>query len=68
MLEVIVMITLGVVGTGLLVKRTILIRLWLLKAEKMRKIILEEWRAKDPVQSIVQEDSLCIRHEGKEEK
>ena len=79
MLEVIVMITLGIVGAGLLVKLTILMRLWLLKraetarerkvlkAEKMRKIILEEYRAEDPVQSIVQEDFLCIRHEGREE-
>ena len=80
MLEVIVMMTLGVVGPGLLVKLTIHIRLWplkraetakerkVLKAEKMRKIILEEYRAKVPDRSIIQEDSLCIRHEGKEEK
>ena len=72
-LEVIVMIALGIVGAGLLVKLMIFIRLWflkraetarerkVLKAEKMRKIILEEYRAKDPAQSIVQEDSLSIK-------
>ena len=72
-LEVIVMNALGIVGAGLLVKLMIFIKLWLLKraetvrerkvlkAEKMRKIILEEYRAKDPAQSIVQEDSLSTK-------
>ena len=52
-LEVIVMIALGIVGAGLLVKRMIFIRLWVLKradtvrerkvlkAEEMRKIMSE---------------------------
>ena len=69
-LEVIVMITLGIVGAGLLVKLMILVRIWslkraetarerkILKAEEMRKIILEEYKSKDPVQS---EDSLSIK-------
>ena len=72
-LEVILMIALGIVGAGLLVKLMIFIRLWLLKraetvrerkvlkAEKMRKIILEEYRTKDPVQWIGQEDSLSTK-------
>ena len=37
----------------------------MIKAEKMRKLILEEYRAGIPVQSGVQED-LCIE-QGKEE-
>ena len=38
-----------------------------IKAEKMRKFILEEWSAKDPVQSTIQGDPLSIGHEGKVE-
>jgi hypothetical protein len=76
-LEVLVMGVLSIVGTGLLIKLMIHTRLWIMKkaaavkqtkrtkAEKMRKSILEEYRAGFPVQSGVQED-LCIE-QGKEE-
>ena len=76
-LEVIVMGILSIVGTGLVIKLMIHTKTWIMmktavvkqrkmiKAEKMRKLILEEYRAGIPVQSGVQED-LCIE-QGKEE-
>ena len=66
---VIVIGVLVAVGVGVLVKFAIQLKLWILRAEatrerkaikveKMRKFILEEWSAKDPVQSTIQGDPL----------
>ena len=70
-LEVIVMGILSIVGTGLVIKLMIHAKTWimmktanrrlkneqrkLVKAERMRKLILEEYRSGIPVQSEVQE-------------
>ena len=78
-LEVIVIGVLVAVSVGSLVMLAIQLKLWILKraeaprerkaikAEKMRKLILEEWASKDPVQTTIQEDPLCIGYEGKVE-
>ena len=80
-LEMIVVGILSIVGTGLVIKLMIHAKTWimmktanrrlqneqrkLVKAERMRKLILEEYRGGIPVQSGVQE-GRCVE-QGKEE-